>query len=64
MPEDKIISKGIGLYEKAEWEELQKLADKYRATLHGMTVYAIRHFLKEVKAGNVKIVQETKLGKP
>ena len=55
--DDKIIARGVGLKE-SEWAELQKVADEQSTNLHAVTAYGVRYFLKEYKAGKVKIKQK------
>jgi hypothetical protein len=55
---DIIKAHGVGL-KISEWDELKKIATELGDwTLHAVSAYAIRYFLKDYRAGKIK--SETK----
>ena len=51
---DIIEARGVGL-KKSEWAELKKIAGELGGeTLHAVSAYAIRYFLKAYRAGKIK----------
>jgi len=53
---DIIEARGVGL-KKSEWAELEKIATELGGmTLHAVTAYGVRYFLKAYRAGKIKPV--------
>jgi len=51
---DIIEARGVGL-KKSEWAELEKIAAELGdMTLHAVTAYGVRYFLKQYQAGKIK----------
>jgi len=48
------ITKGVGLKE-SEWAELQDIAAELGITQHAISAYALRHFLKQYRTGNIPL---------
>ena len=51
--DDIIKARGVGL-KVSEWDELQTIAGELDLTLHAVSAYAVRYFLKHYKAGKIK----------
>jgi hypothetical protein len=56
---DIIKARGLGL-KLSEWKEIDELAEKLQVTPHAVTVYGVRYFLEQHRAGKVKIQVQTK----
>lgn len=51
--DDIIKARGVGL-KISEWAELEKIAGDLGLTLHAVSVYAMKYFLKQYQAGKIK----------
>lgn len=51
--QDIIKARGVGLKE-SEWAELEKIAAELSMTLHAVSAYGVRYFLKAYQAGKIK----------
>lgn len=61
QPGDPITSSGLGL-RQSEWAEINRIAAELGIKPHAVTVYAVRYFMAQYKAG--KIQPETKKALP
>jgi hypothetical protein len=50
---DPITSSGLGL-RQSEWAELERIAAELGINRHALTVYAVRYFMAQYKAGAIK----------
>lgn len=51
--EDIIKTRGVGL-KQSEWEELETIANELGITLHAVSSYGVRYFLKAYRQGKIK----------
>ena len=51
--DDIIKARGVGL-KVSEWQELEKIANELGVTVHSLTSYGVRYFLKDYKQGKIK----------
>jgi hypothetical protein len=56
--DDIVKARGVGL-KISEWQELENIAGDLGVTLHAVSVYAMRYFVKQYKAGNIKAEKRT-----
>ena len=56
-PKDIIEARGVGL-KQSEWAQLEKISKELGVSLHSVTAYGVRYFLKAYQAG--KITPETR----
>jgi hypothetical protein len=57
-PQDIIKARGVGL-KISEWEELEGIRRELGITLHAVTAYAVRYFLKAYREGKIKPEKRT-----
>lgn len=57
-PADIIVARGVGL-KQSEWAELKKIKNELGITLHAVTAYAVRYFLKAYREGKIKPEKRT-----
>ena len=50
---DRVQAHGVGL-KRSEWAELESIAGELGITLHAVTAYGVRYFLKAWHAGKIK----------
>jgi hypothetical protein len=56
--DDIIKARGVGL-KISEWEELEGIRRELGITLHAVTAYAVRYFLKAYREGKIKPEKRT-----
>lgn len=52
-PGDIIAARGVGL-KKSEWAQLEKISKELGTSLHSVTAYGVRYFLKAYQAGKIQ----------
>ena len=57
---DPAVAIGIGL-KQSEWDKIDQIAGELSMTRHALAVYAIRYFLKQLEAGEIKITMRPAL---
>ena len=57
-PQDIIKARGVGL-KLSEWAELEKIAGELGMTLHAVTAYGVKYFLKAYQEGKIKPEKKT-----
>jgi hypothetical protein len=50
---DIVEAHGVGL-KKSEWAEMEQIAGELGITLHAVTAYGVRYFLKAYREGKIK----------
>jgi hypothetical protein len=51
--DDIIKARGVGL-KVSEWQELEHIAKELGVTVHSLTSYGVRYFLKDYRQGKIK----------
>jgi hypothetical protein len=51
--DDIIKARGVGL-KVSEWQELEQIAKDLDVTVHYLTSYGVRYFLKDYRQGKIK----------
>jgi hypothetical protein len=57
-PQDIIKARGVGL-KLSEWAQLEQIAGELGITLHAVTAYAVKYFLKAYQEGKIKPEKKT-----